>query len=240
MNRGDCPAETGPVSAKYLTPTAMIDSDHPAVETFAWKTVPPSISDPADRAVRLYDAVRDQIRYDPYVPFYLPEHYQASGTLARGRSFCVGKAVLLCALGRALKIPARLGFATVRNHLATRQLIETLGSDRFVYHGYTEFWLHGRWVKATPAFNAELCRRHGVAPLPFDGRRDAVFQASSSDGRRFMEYLADHGHAADVPLAAIVAAWRAEYGPERVDGWVAMFEAGGDMRNFDAETVLPG
>ena len=36
--------------------------------------------------------------------------------------------------------------------------------DLFVFHGFTEFWLAGRrWVKATPAFNIELCERFGVA-----------------------------------------------------------------------------
>ena len=42
-----------------------------------------------------------------------------SATLARGYGFCVNKAVLLAALARAVGIPARLGFADVRNHLSS-------------------------------------------------------------------------------------------------------------------------
>ena len=159
----------------YLSPTAILDSDHPAVRAFARDAVRAAADTAPAKAVRLYYAVRDGIWYDPYQPFHRPEHYRASHVLAVGRAFCVGKAGLLCALGRACGIPARVGFADVRNHLTTRQLRDFLGSDLFVFHGYTEFWLEGRWVKATPAFNVELCRRHRVAPLEFDGCTDSHF-----------------------------------------------------------------
>lgn len=220
-----------PVSEEiYLQPTAIMDSRHPAVQAFARKAIPLCRTDAAERAVSLFYAVRDQIRYDPYLPFYRAEHYRASTTLVSGRGFCVGKAALLCTLGRAVDIPSRLGFADLRNHLAPQPLLETLGTDLFVYHGYTEFWLHGRWVKATPAFNAELFWRQGAAPVDFDGCHDAVLPAQTEDGSPFIEYLQDHGDRADVPVAEIVAAWRRTYGNERVDRWIAAFEAGGGMR----------
>ncbi|MBP1727528.1 MAG: transglutaminase-like enzyme, predicted cysteine protease [Deltaproteobacteria bacterium] len=149
-------------SDMYLRPTAIMDSDHPAVQAYAREMVGDA-ADPVERAVRLYLAVRDDIRYDPYAPFYLPEHYQASKVLEGRRSFCIPKAALLCALGRAVGIPARIGFADVRNHLATRQLLDYLGSNLFVYHGYADLFLEGKWVKATPAFNRELCERHLAA-----------------------------------------------------------------------------
>jgi hypothetical protein len=42
-----------------------------------------------------------------------------------------GKAGLLCALARAGNIPARLSFADVRNHLATRQAWQAFyGAER--------------------------------------------------------------------------------------------------------------
>ncbi|MCJ7803221.1 MAG: transglutaminase-like domain-containing protein, partial [Desulfobacterales bacterium] len=111
----------------YLTPTAIIDSDHESIQDFATK-ISNGMIDPVEIAVKLYLAVRDGILYDPYSPFYLPEHYRASYVLKRGRSFCVPKASLLCALGRACGIPSRIGLADVRNHLATKQLIEFIGS----------------------------------------------------------------------------------------------------------------
>jgi len=227
------------VDRAFLDPTEIIDSGHPDVASFAARTVADS-QDPVERAVKLYYAVRDGVLYDPYSPFYLPEHYRASFILERKRGYCVCKAVLLCALGRACGIPSRLGFATVRSHLATRQLIEFMGSDLFVYHGFTEFLLEGKWVKATPAFNRELCARHKVAPLAFDGRQDSLFQSYNEERKRFMEYVAYHGSFADVPLAEILRAWEETYGRERVRAWIRLMEASGSgaAPDFYQEDVL--
>ena len=222
----------------YLTPTHIIDSDHPTLREYAMRTVGSSL-DPIDRAMKLFRAVRDDIRYDPYSPFYLPEHYQASWVFQRGRSFCVPKASLLCALGRVCGIPSRVGFATVRNHLATQQLLDFMGSDLFVYHGFVEFYLERKWVKATPAFNRELCWRHGVDPLEFNGREDALFQPFNSRNEKFMDYLEYTGTYADIPVSAIVEGWEEAYGKNRVRRWIRMFEERGgiSLRDFEREDV---
>ena len=217
---------------KYLNPTPIIDSDHPSIIAHAGRTAGNGV-DPVETAVRLYYAVRDGIWYDPYYPFYLPGHYRASNVLKSGRGYCVCKASLLCALGRACGIPSRIGLVDVKNHLATTQLIEHLGSDLFVYHGFVEFYLEGKWVKATPAFNKELCERHRVAPLEFNGREDSIFHAYDLEKRQFMEYLADHGTFADIPVDRIVAAWEAVYDKERVGGWIEQFEKSGGKSASD-------
>jgi len=211
------------VDEKYLEPTSMINSDHPMVQHFA-RSAAQGAADPVECAVRLYYKVRDGIWYDPYCPFYLPEHYRASYVLKAGRGYCVCKASVLCAAARALGIPARLGFADVKNHLATRQLLEFLGSDLFVFHGYVEFFLKGKWVKATPAFNRELCERHHVQPLEFNGFDDSVFQPFNLERQQFMEYVTDHGTFADVPVERILAAWKEVYGEDRVLGWIEALE----------------
>jgi transglutaminase-like putative cysteine protease len=224
---------------KFLAPTSIIDSNHRSVRDFAMETIDGS-KDPVERAVKLYLAARDSILYDPYSPFYLPEHFRASYVLKRGRSFCVPKASLLCALGRASGIPSRVGLADVRNHLATKQLIDFIGSNLFVYHGFVEFYLEGKWVKATPAFNSSLCRRHKVLPLEFNGREDSLFQPYNMDNQKFMEYIKFHGIYADVPVDEIVAAWKKAYGEERVQAWIRSFEEEGDrsLSDFEKEDVL--
>jgi transglutaminase-like putative cysteine protease len=229
MNRAD---------NKYLTPTSIIDSDHRAVIAYARETIGGS-KDPIEQAIKIYYAVRDGIWYSPYYPFYLPEHYQASNILKSGRGYCVCKASLLCALGRSCEIPSRIGFADVRNHLATKQLIEFLGTDLFVYHGFVEFYLKGKWVKATPAFNLELCKRHRVEPLEFNGLEDSIFQPYSLEKKQFMEYVADHGTYADIPVQTIVAAWKEAYGENRVTHWITQFEKSGGIssRDFDREEI---
>ena len=224
----------------YLLSTAIIDSDHAEIIRYAEKVAGPAEQTPIEKAVKLYYAVRDGIWYDPYYPFYLPEHYRASNVLKSGRGFCISKASLLCALGRACGIPSRAGFATVRNHLATKQLIEFIGTDLFVFHGFTEFYLEGKWVKATPAFNSELCRKHRVAPLEFDGCEDSVFHACNTEKQKFMEYVEDHGTYSDIPVNLIVLAWKKAYGSDRVEKWMNDLEKsdGKAGRSFYREDVL--
>lgn len=223
----------------YLKPTEIIDSDHPSVQAFS-RSAAGGLADPVERAVALYLSVRDTIRYDPYSPFHLPEHYRASEVLKRGRGFCIPKASLLCACARAMGIPARLGFANVRNHLATRQLLDFLGSDLFVYHAFTEMVLNGKWVKATPAFNRELCERHRVPPLEFNGLEDSVFQPYNLENKKYMEYVAFLGSRADVPVTEIIAAWEESYGKERVRGWIRDFEKGEAQppSRFETEEIV--
>ena len=225
---------------EYLSPTETIDSDNQDIMDYAMAAVQNAPNDPIAKAVKLYYAVRDAIWYDPYLPFFRPEHYRASNVLKKGRAFCVGKASLLCALGRACAIPSRVGFATVRNHLATKQLIEFLGSDLFVYHGFVEFFLAEKWVKATPAFNIELCSKHKVIPLEFNGREDSIFHPYNSEKKLFMEYITDHGTYADIPVEMILAGWQKTYGDERVHQWIEGYEKSGGKsdRDFDKEEVI--
>lgn len=197
--------------AIYLQPTAIVDSDHAAVQGFAQRHTA-GCSNDRERAVALYYAVRDGIRYNPYGAGLVPEQMRASAVLARGEHFCVPKAVLLCAACRASGMPARLGFADVRNHLASRRLRDLMGTDLFVFHGYTEIWLHGRWVKVTPTFNLELCQKFNVKPLEFDGQNDALFHTFDNTGSRHMEYVRYRGEFADVPLDLMRQAFMETYG----------------------------
>ena len=130
---------------RYLRPTAFLDADHPRVRELA-ETATAGVTDNTERAVRLYYAVRDGLRYDPYSIDFSPEGCAASAVIARRRGYCVAKATVLAAAARAVGIPSRLGFADVRNHLATPRLREQMGTDVFYYHGYTELHLEGRWV----------------------------------------------------------------------------------------------
>jgi len=227
---------------KYLTPTPIIDSDNETIIEYANDTVSGVGKDPVSKAVALYYAVRDGIWYDPYYPFYLEEHYRASNVLKSGRGFCISKVSLLCALGRACGIPSRAGFATVRNHLATKKLLEYLGSDLFVYHGFTEFFLEEKWVKATPAFNIGLCVKHGVTPLDFNGREDSIFHAFNAEKKQFMEYIEHHGSYADIPVGKILTEWKKTYGRERVRQWISGLEKSESQPVSDSgsDTLLGG
>src|SRR5512140_2307971 len=204
-----------------LAPTLFLDSGHPEVAAFARRAAGQGTA--REKATRLYYAVRDGIRYDPYAFRLAPEWLCASRTLSTGTGWCVPKAVLLAACCRAEAIPARLGYADVKNHLATERLLEMMGSDLFIWHGYVSMLLDGRWVKATPAFNIEMCRRFGVLALEFDGTADSLLQPYDAKNRRHMEYVRDRGLFDDLPFEIIAADMRANY-PRLIAGAQGRFE----------------
>jgi len=192
-----------------LRATALINSDHPEVVAFA-RAHDPGGSD-RERAVALYLAVRDRIRYDPYRIDLSEDGMRASTALRQGHGWCVPKAALLAAVCRATGLHARLGYADVRNHLSTERLRQTMQTDVFIWHGYTDLWLDGHWVKATPAFNIELCDKFGLLPLDFDGEHDSIYHPFDKSGHRHMEYVAQRGTFNDLPLAQITADFRRVY-----------------------------
>ncbi|MFO1266373.1 MAG: transglutaminase family protein [Rubrivivax sp.] len=192
-----------------LAPAAFVDSDHPAVRAFA--AAHAQGGNTRERVAALYLAVRDGFRYDPYRADLTPHGMRASTVLEVGHGWCVTKAALLAAACRSLGIPARLGFADVRNHLSTERLRQLMQTDLFIWHGYTDIFIDGRWLKATPAFNIELCERFGLLPLEFDGSADSIYHPYDRAGQRHMEYVHQRGTFDDVPLAQIQADCAALY-----------------------------
>jgi transglutaminase-like putative cysteine protease len=212
-----------PNDPRYLTPAEFVDSDHPAIITFARETAGATGTE-LDKVLRLFHAIRDGIRYDPYMPMSKKQSFRASDCLIARRGWCVPKAALLVACARVIGVPARCGYADVRNHLATRKLLESMGTDVFFWHSFSDLYLEGKWVKATPAFNESLCEKFGLKPLEFDGRSDSLFHEFDRAGNKHMEYIRFRGTYADVPYAEIIATFVEEYGEED-EGLDGDFEA---------------
>jgi hypothetical protein len=57
-----------------------------------------------------------------------------------------------------------------------------------------------------------------------------------------MEYVEYHGTYADIPVDAIVAAWKKKYGEDQVEEWIEMFAQKEDTQfaDFDKEDVWEG
>ena len=221
------PPPTAAPGPACLAPTDCIDSQHPAVAAFAAQHAVGSTN--RARAATLYLAVRDSVRYDPYKADLSPQGMRASTVLAQGHGWCVPKAVLLAAVCRAAGIPARLGFADVRNHLSTARMRRNMATDVFYWHGCTDIWLDGGWRKATPAFNLSLCQKFGLKPLDFDGTADSIYHPFDLAGNRHMEYLHQRGSFDDLPLAAMLVDFQHHY-PQ----WLANM-AGDQRADFVAE-----
>ena len=183
----------------YLQATPSIDSGNPLIrETSAHITE--GAGGPAEKAVRLFYFVRDEIHYSVYMISTFFDDFRASGILELGKGYCVQKAVLMAALSRAAGIPSRLVFASIRNHRAPAQLVAQTGANIFPSHGYCQLFLGQTWVNVTPAFDWQLCTLLGVPPVEFDGKSDAVLSSIDLRGDPYIEYLEKYEPLADLPF----------------------------------------
>ena len=205
-------------TGQYLEPTSVIDSDSPAIRDKA-DELTRGKEGPSQKAQSLFYFVRDQIKFSMYVNIERAENYKASTTLERGEGYCVMKAVLLTALARAAGIPARLAFADLTNHMLPQKYIEMQGNNSVIYHGFTELYLHDRWIKATAAFDLEMCEKYGILPTEFDGEKDAMLHAVDKKGRPHVDYIAFHGSFQDLPHAKILEATKEGYGQDFLEVW---------------------
>jgi transglutaminase-like putative cysteine protease len=194
-----------------LQSTFFLNYDEPSVQAFAEQHVNMEDS-PKEKAVKLFLVVRDKFAYDPYNLHLERADMRASEILKRTSGYCNEKAIVLASALRYHGIPTRLYFGNVRNHIATGRLEKMLGTDLLAFHGCVEVWLDDRWLKATPAFNKELCEKLGVAPLEFNGEEDAIFQEFGRDGKRFIEYVEIIGSFDDMPHELFIQELQKHYG----------------------------
>lgn len=195
----------------YLHNTYFIDHLAPDIRAFVRAQISEDW-EPKEKAIALYESVRDGWRYNPYQLDFSPESLQASTVLHTKEAHCLGKAILLAACLRSVEIPTRLRFYQVQNHLGTSRLEEYLNTNVLVFHGATEIFLNKKWVLATPAFNKGLCEKLGVDVLEFDGEHDSIFQSYAREKEKFMEYLHDYGSYHDLPHEFMLREFKRVYG----------------------------
>jgi len=197
----------------YLIPTYTIDCDSESIKQKAQDVIKDQ-GEVMERAKSLFYFVRDEIKYNMYSPLSEIEDFKASKILQEKNGNCIQKAIVLTTMARAVGIPARLGFADFRNHRITSEVLEKVGTDLFIYHGYSELFIEGKWVKATPALDREVCTEQRFVTVEFDGKHDAKFPSHDLDGKRHVEYVKQHGHYEDVPFDEMHASWAQVYGPD--------------------------
>lgn len=205
----------------FLAPAPGIQSDHPRVIALA-KEITSRAADHNDMARRLFEYSRDQVAYSIFAPFERLEDYLALSTLKRGRGFCIQKAALLCTLARAAGIPARMGFADIKNHQLSGHLAEIAPDGVLYYHSFTEWLLDGRWLKATPSFDRALTEKQGWRLVEFIPGQDLVLPATDLEGRPHVTYLKYRGWRLGVPLQEAVDYIVEHTGPQGMDHWRAL------------------
>jgi hypothetical protein len=192
----------------YLRPTPTIDCDNATIREKALSLTSAN-KEMRDKARTLFYFVRDEIRYNLYVPSDRPEHYRASAILERKEGYCVQKAVLLAALSRAIGIPASIHMAAIRNYFLPAKVKDLLRGNFIPAHGYNELYIEGRWVKVTPVFNIKICQDNRFIPVDFDGLHDAMLPSHNLDGQSHIEYVRDLGCYEDLPFNKTIT-WRKE------------------------------
>ena len=211
----------------FLEPAPGIQCEHPEVFKLARQVARGSKGD-VEAARRLFEFARDTVRYSVRVPFWELEEFLALNTLARGRGFCVQKAALLCALARSLGIPSRLGFADIQNHQVRGPLAELVPGGVIHHHCFLEWFVGGRWLKATPSFDRGLSRQLGWRLVEFDPQADALLPATDLEGQPHISYLRYHGWRLGVPLEEFMAVTVEHYGAGIVEGWKRLALAQGE------------
>ncbi|MFC2018274.1 transglutaminase family protein [Chloroflexota bacterium] len=209
----------------YLKPTKAIDSDHEAIRVTVAELTRDGVVE-TEKAVKLFHFVRDTIRFNAYMVSAYFEDFVASKVLGRGKGYCVQKAVLLAALGRAAGIPSRLYFAKIRNHRAHPDVVERLGTNIFSRHGYNQFYLEGKWVTVSPTFDKQLCEKNRLPVVSFDGVCDAVQPETDLDENPFIEYMEIYGPRADLPFEWIQQEVAKFWGPKK-RAWLSRADAEG-------------
>lgn len=202
---------------KYEKATFYIDCDNRLIKEKAAELTK-GVDDISLRATTLFYFVRDKIQYNPYLFTDVQEDYRASRIFENGEGFCIQKAVLLAALARSVGISVRLRFADIQNHIVPEKLAMLNKGNVFIYHGYDEFYIEGRWIKATPAFDLRMCEENGIIPVEFDGMHHGTFHPYDLEGRLHIEYLHDWGHYHDLPFDKIIDAHIRTYGPDYFEG----------------------
>lgn len=193
-----------------LTSTPFIDVNHPSIVSIVERLGVADMAAPA-RAAALFRFVRDEIQYE-FMAKLAPEDYVASHILRVGRGFCVQKAVLLAALGRAAGVPTALVLSDQRDHSLSPKIRDALGTNVMHHHGLVAFYLEGRWLMADASLSPDLVARKGYRLVEFDGRSEALQAGTTLSGAPHAEYLRFHGRYDELPFAQMIAAFLAAYG----------------------------
>jgi len=209
-----------PDPQECLKPGVIIDSNAGILHSFVNRPAF-SLDDPADRAVALFEYVRDQVKYE----FKLrlgEDAYKASFTLEDGIGFCVRKSILLCGLLRAAGIPSALIYSDMRDESLPAHIVKVLGTDVMHHHGLTGIFLNDTWYKLDASLSPDVYEKRGYRPVVFDGQSDALQSETTLDGSPHITYVKYHGAHHDLVYNDLMAGLATGYDNADSDALDAM------------------
>ena len=185
-----------------LPPSFCIDSDAKNVREKAARLTA-CLNGARDKARKLFDYVRDEIRYNFAPAVYERSHFKASHALELGNGFCMQKAALYAALCRAAGIPARIGFQHLVDYKIVGPFYDMLGGNELDNHGMNAIYLDGRWIAVDATLDRALCERKNYRLVEFDGRHDALLPKTDRDGKLHFTLEKQKGFYNDTPQFAM-------------------------------------
>ncbi len=156
----------------YIRKSVYCDFGHPAIAGLA-EDLAQRESDPAKITLAAFNYIRDNIRFGFDIA-----RVKASETLAKGYGVCWNKSLLLTALLRSNKIPARMAYRPLNREFirpAMGDACQTL-TEQF-NHCFTQVQLDGAWIAADATLDASTYRKlflpHQVSwGIDWDGKQD--------------------------------------------------------------------
>lgn len=187
----------------------IVDAASPSIRAAA-AAVTGEVAYPAERARSLFEFVRDRIAYAFIPPDFErggwdAASFQASHTLARGTGMCLQKAILLCALARAVGLGARVVLQAIRDHRLPRELVRLMGTDILRPHGLVSLQLDGRWIRLDPSLDRRLCEEKMYRLVEFSGVEHALLPRHDLRGRPHIDIVEEIGEYDEFPLSLVSA-----------------------------------
>ncbi|HHS13047.1 MAG TPA: transglutaminase domain-containing protein [bacterium] len=195
-----------PSNDEFLRATTLMDIHHPRIQETASRLRKRS----GDPARQLFYFIRDQIRYVFMVP-RKRERFLASSVLNAQRGFCTQKAILFCALARALQIPAGIWFYDIVDATLDTQIAALLKTRTLYRHGVAALWLQGAWRRLDATLDSDSTLRKGLKPVEYRPLADCLMPSRTSGGARHIDYVRDHGLVSDVSFDQITGWFRETY-----------------------------
>ncbi len=128
------------ISAGFVANASMTDSSASSVDETTRRVVA-NAQNERERAVRIHDFVRDEIKFGWSAGFY---DQRAKDVLAARVGYCNTKSTLFVAMLRAVGIEARQRFMNI-DAAIVRDFLDP--ETTYVDHSYTEVKIDGRWLK---------------------------------------------------------------------------------------------